>query len=107
MQFVSLADILKEMDKGEPFAITFCTANRKKKSGGEMIQLEGCVLHNRTKASSKAPHAVKDIEAEETTISRPPHHNQNDTRNIRLANGQVRKLHIRLITSFNNKTVIW
>ena len=36
-----------------------------------------------------------------------PHHFQNKTRNIRLPNGERRKIHIRFIIEFNGQKVIY
>ena len=39
-------------------------------------------------------------------VSRNPKHFENSTRNIKLPNGSIRKIHIRLVRVFNNKKVI-
>lgn len=41
------------------------------------------------------------------TIHKNPNHRENKTKNIRLRNGQIRKVHIRFITEYNGKQIMY
>ena len=111
--FIRLWEALEIMDSvdqhGRParFQVKFVTADRTKKEGGEIIELKDaskCPVrtkngHEIYPQRKNAPHLER--------ITRNPNHWENSTRNIRLPNGQKRKLHIRLIIEFNNKKVCY
>jgi hypothetical protein len=102
---ISLIEALKIMNESDgmgkpvPFKIEFFTADRKKKTGGELISLENVVLSKfYTKKKSSHP-SVK---------GKSQNHWDNSTRNIKiLSSGAIRKVHIRLIETINNKPVYW
>lgn len=88
------------------FSLTFITADKNRNTGGEIISIEKaqkCV----GKRSGNVLYATPiNIDAKKS-VSRDPHHAENDTRNIFIpTSGQVRKVHVRLITKFNGKIVI-
>lgn len=78
---ILLRDVLQQMQEGKPFSITFCTADRGRGTGGEIITLEGVV---------------------QCGVDYP-----NSGRLVKLPNGHIRRMHIRLILRFNGKKVIW
>jgi hypothetical protein len=105
---IFLKDVLETMEQTDkknqlkPFSIVFVTADRNKKTGGDIIEIERATILKRLPGEKKAakPQANK-------SITKTPNHWDNSTRNILLPNGQKRKIHIRLITRFNNQPVIY
>ncbi len=109
-QYIRLSEVLDQMEQldefGMPvkFQIKFVTADRKRGTGGEIIEIKdgrkcvgkrkGKVVFDMRKTVSAAPRIPKD-----------PHHWVNSTRNILLPNGLIRTVHIRLIIEFNGKKV--
>jgi hypothetical protein len=103
---ISYKEIIEEMDRtdteGKPvrFSIKFVTADRIRKTGGEIITVdkaEKCV----------GKKAEKVIHATPINTNREPNHKDNQTRNIYIPDsGQVRKVHTRLIIEFNGLKVI-
>ncbi len=102
--------MMDELDEnGLPvrFQISFVTADRKKKTGGEIIEVKGarkCVVGNR---NGKPVFDTREKAGASGRITRPPNHWANSTRNIILPNGGIRTVHIRLIIEFNNKKVFF
>jgi hypothetical protein len=111
LQYIRLKEVLSEMDRMDPqgkpvsFDIRFVTADRKRGTSGEIIEIkdarkcidirDGEVVYDQRKAASSGDAAV----------SRPPNHWINGSRNLLLPNGGIRKIHIRLIIEFNGKKV--
>jgi len=111
--FIRLWEALEIMDSVDPhgrpvrFQVKFVTADRTKKEGGEIIELKDASKGPvRTKNGQEIYPQKKNCQGQER-ITRNPNHWENSTRNIRLPNGQKRKLHIRLIIEFNNKKVCY
>lgn len=103
MMTIALKDALREMDrideKGNPvpFSIEFCTCDENRKTGGELIFLEGVVLARNVK---KIPRYVR----KESTPGKKANEWQSATRNILIpSSGEIRKCSIHLITMFNGK----
>jgi len=112
--YIRLGDVLDQMDqvnqdgKPVPFQIKFVTANRKLVEGGDLVELpvarkcvgkrQGKVVFDNRKKSSSFSNDQS---------SRDPRHWVNSTRNLLLLNGQIRKVHIRLIVEFNNLKVCY
>lgn len=105
---ISLKDALKLMDrldhKGKPipFTITFVTANRKKNTGGKKLQIDGAIL---SKHNKLLPLHIRRVDG--FGGSKHPKSHENATRNIQAPDGAITKVHIRLITSFNQFKIIW
>jgi hypothetical protein len=103
-----LKAVLEEMErtdaKGQlkPFSIEFVTADRNKKTGGEIIKVDKAVILKKMNYAS----STSSVKAEPMN-KKKSNHWENSTRNILLPNGQKRKLHIRLITKFNGQAVIY
>ncbi len=103
---LDLMDRLDDDGKPERFHVKFVTADRIRRSGGEIIEIPSgrkCVGNRNGKtvfdSRQKADH--------NSSISRQPNHWVNSTRNIILPNGGIRKIHIRLIIEFNNQKVFF
>ena len=111
--FIRLWEALEIMDSIDPhgkparFQVRFVTANRTSKEGGEIIELkDACKCPVRAKNGQEIYPERKNPQAPEK-ITKNPNHWENSTRNIRLPNGQKRKLHIRLIIEFNHMKVCY
>jgi len=109
INYIRLIDVLSEIEKLDenelPVKVNmkFVTADRKRMTGGEIIELKGarkCVGKKNGKVIFDKRKATVDL-----TTSRDPRHYLNSTRNMLLPNGRIRKVHIRLIIEFNGKTV--
>lgn len=101
---VTLKTVLDFLDSGQTFeqmAFVTCDAHRKK--GGEWIEVKNACKHEFMTSREMAKLAKAQPKF---GITKDPRHNENSTRNIRLHNGEIRKLHIRLIRQFNYKTVL-
>ena len=94
---VRLQDALDIMKNGNPFSIVFVTANKSKKTGGELLKLDNCTLDKYQK-KEKNPSSI---------ASKPANETANEIRNLRLPNQQMRKCHIRLIVEFNGQPVVY
>ena len=93
------------MNTGERFTITFVSLDKKRKTGGELITLENARKHqagNITESESKTSEPPLPGE----TTGTNPNHTRNGTINIKCADGNIRKVHTRLIVKFNSKEVI-
>lgn len=90
------------MDAGKHFSIGFRTCNTAKETGGEFIHIPEAVKHNYKTATDR----LRATEHKEP-LRKNPNHYENSTRNIRvIATGNIIKVHLRLITQFNNKAVL-
>lgn len=90
------------MDAGEVFSIGFRTCNITQQTGGEWIEYPIAV-----KQQHHFGESTKMVAAEKPAYKKDPKHYENSTRNIRiLPDGEIRKVHLRLIRRFNSKTVL-
>ena len=109
IQFSQVLVLMDQLDDdGKPirFQVKFVTANRKLKTGGEIIEIIGgrkCV----GKRGGDVVFDTRQSLPNHSTITRAPNHSSNSTRNILLPNGGMRKLHIRLIIEFNKQKVFF
>ena len=102
---VRLSEALRQMEEGEErFSIRFVKADKRRKTGGQILEWHNCQLSKRRVVSARQPVGVVD---EANTPSRLPAHFQNATRNIvQGASSQPRKVHIWLLLSFNGQRVV-
>lgn len=108
--YIRLKAVLEKMEEfdheGKPIAfnLKFVTCDRKRGTGGEIIEIVGgrkCVgVRN-----GKVVYDKRKIEVQGPT--KDPRHWVNATRNIVLPNGGIRKVHIRLIIEFNGQKVCY
>lgn len=105
METITLHDVLTIIDSGLPFGpIEFVTANKKSRTGGEWIRIPSAVKHEADAKSVIAPGSP--APAMSSGTRKNPRHFEHATRNLMLLPcGNIRKVHIRLITMFNNKIV--
>jgi len=101
---ITLQKVLSFIDTGASFSIAFVTTDITRNTGGEWIEITDCRKHEFITGREKA----KIAKAAPVTgmLYRDPKHYENSTRNLILRNGEIRKLHIRLIRRFNGKTVL-
>lgn len=107
---ISIAQLRTEIyalqcaEKPLPFSITFWTADRKLKTGGDGIELQGCMLMKNQFGHSKKGKVHKPKSEEHR---RDPNHHINDTFNIIHVESQNKFcVHFDLVTQFNQKTVV-
>ncbi|MFK8302703.1 hypothetical protein ACI75Y_07300 [Capnocytophaga stomatis] len=99
MEKIFLKEVLSQMRKLDeaknpiPFSLGVRTFNKQNGYGGKLVVYPNAVL-------MQQPKNKKDFE-------RDPHHWENRTRNIKLQNGEIKKINILFITHFNGKEVIY
>jgi hypothetical protein len=104
-QFVTLTDALKVMRQTDkngnpiPFSICWCTADKSRKTGGELKRL------NKAYMSGAEIRRVGQMEEGERRSKRQNHFG-NATRNIKDPEGNLKKVHIYLILELNGMTVL-
>ena len=108
-----MRDVLKAMRQKDAsgravkFSIAVRTLNKYSKTGGEYREYKGAkevmqedgVDYNSVEMLLKKPSKKK--------TRKDPKHHDNKTRNIRLASGEIKKIHIRHIVEFNGKKVLY
>lgn len=102
---VRLSEALRQMEEGEErFTIRFVKADKRRKTGGQILEWHNCQLSKRRVLGVRRPRvAAKVAEAP----GRQPDHYRNATRNIVQGNSsQPRKVHIWLLLTFNGQHVI-
>jgi len=107
MHYVWLKDVLTAMEGDEEFSMQFVTYDKQRKTAGEIVEVEKAKGMWK-EAAEVTGKGVKTSNPEEQLERRKkqPNHWENATRNI-VIGSQIRKVHIRLITKFNGKPVIW
>jgi hypothetical protein len=103
-RIISIKQALQEMERLDergrpvPFSIKYCTYNRAKKEGGELLDFEGVtLLRNHT----GIPKPLK----KENIVGPYRKNSPSGKRKILFPNGEIREVHIRLIIRFNNLLV--
>ncbi|CAL2105488.1 conserved hypothetical protein [Tenacibaculum sp. 190524A02b] len=87
-----------------PFDIEWRTFNGQNKMGGKLIVAHGAILCMK---STKKKDIIKTLKTAPIDKERKnPNHWKHKTRNIELANGEVKKVHFILIIKFNGLTVV-
>jgi hypothetical protein len=106
--YIRLSEVLDKMDqlddhgKGIEFHMKFVTCDKKQDTGGEIIE----IINGRKCIGKKKGKVIFDGNVKnESKVNKNPNHFMNQTRNILLENGQIRKVHIRLIIEFNHYKV--
>lgn len=93
------------MDAGQVFQISFVTADDQKNTGGELITVARARKHNWLSPADRKKQ--QQLQPVSSMVKKDPRHFANSTRNIQLlSNSDIRKIHIRLIRTFNHKTVL-
>ena len=104
LQFITLKNALKLMRKCDdrgfavPFSLRWVTYDEARKTGGKIKNAEKAVLPTQEQRRAQG--------LEQPSRGRQPRHFANQTRNIKLMNGDLCKVHIYLITRINNMIVL-
>lgn len=112
-QTLFLKDVLKTMrtldanGKAVPFSISFRTLNRNSKTGGKLITYpEAKLVIKEENKKATSFNSLRVVSNRKTTIKRSPNHFDNKTRNIKLPDNTIKKIHINHIITFNGKKVV-
>lgn len=103
---ISLSEVLVDMKKLDkhnnpiPFSIKVRTFNLQNKTGGRVKDYPKAVLLNPPKKKGAKRLAM-------TTPFKNPNHWENRTRNIKLPDGQIKKINILFIEEYNGKKMIY
>jgi hypothetical protein len=102
---VRLSEVLRQMEEGEErFTIRFVKADKRRKTGGQIIEWHNCQLSKRRVVGVRRPPVAVGVAG---APSRSPGHYRNATRNIVQGNSsQPRKVHIWLLLTFNGQQVV-
>ncbi|MBT0607641.1 hypothetical protein [Aequorivita echinoideorum] len=114
-QTVYLNDVLEEMrtpnkeGRAIKFNMSVRSLNKNSKTGGKMYHYENAKLvMEETPLDPLGIKALQMLPSEKReTFKKSPNHFKNKTRNIRLEDGSIKKIHIKHIIRFNGKTVIY
>jgi hypothetical protein len=99
---LTIAEALTMLENGAWHSVAYVSANRSKQQGGEIIRIDQCHILQRDNT-----HVAQVSTAEVVhTTKKSQNHSLNATRNLRLRNGAIRKMHIYLLFSLNNIPVI-
>lgn len=110
---VFLRDVLEQMrtlnenGRAVPFSISFRTLNRQSKTGGRLVQYPEAKLVIKEENPKADSITSLRYHKKQVKTRRKPNHWDNKTRNIKLPNGQIKKIHINHIISFNGKKVVY
>ena len=112
---IYLADVLEQMrtlgpdGKAVPFSISVRTWQRFSKTGGALKNwAKAKMVMKEENPNLNSILSLRQKPKQRTVLKRNPEHFENKTRNIKvLPEGKIRKIHIRLITMFNGKKVIY
>jgi len=99
--FISLEKTLEGIDSGAPFDLVHVTFDRTRGTGGE--------IKERKKWTKANFNALPEVVLRKAGIKdkRNPNHSDHRTRNIyNPATREIKKIYIRLICSFNGKSVL-
>jgi hypothetical protein len=102
---VRLSEVLRQMEEGEErFTIRFVKADKRRKTGGQIVEWHNCQLSKRRVVGVKRSPVAADATE---SISKMPNHYANATRNIVQGNSsQPRKVHIWLLLTFNGQRIV-
>ena len=110
MSMIKLNQVLKIMQAGEIFSMSFVTLDVKRKTGGKIRQIdEARIIQKQPKLRSDFKPS-EDTGKYEPRLKKNPNHWTNCTRSFKIIvdgieSSSIRKVHIFLITKFNGKTV--
>jgi len=112
--YIRLSEVLDLMDqigddgKPRPFQMKFIKADRTRGTGGEILELlQGRKVVSKDKQGNPVFDLRPKVQPSASTLKKDPRHWVNATRNIILENGEIRKVHIRLIIEFNHQKVCY
>lgn len=110
---ITVAEALKQMETGSPFLLSFVTYDRRRKSGGELKEVEAVLdIPSGDDAPTEESRPLTPHEAALQKLhTKNPQHAKWYTRNIRLTvdgypTSEIRKVHPPLFVEFNSKKVV-
>ncbi len=114
---ITVKDMLKEMETGDPFSIKYITFDRQRKKGGHIEQYKEAVLLIKPvlviqpESEGRSPTLIEQKKKKLERLRKRPNHKEWYTRNIQLMvnghpTGERRKIHPPLVVLFNNKIVV-
>lgn len=109
---ISLTEALKIIDRQDktggsiPFDITFRSLQRNSKTGGKLYTYNQ-VKKYRKKKYEHSTAAMINAVSSGAFETKNPNHFANRTQNLEMQNGEIKKIHIRLMISINGKTIIY
>tara|TARA_B100001059_G_C17794213_1_gene562040 strand:- start:1475 stop:1816 length:342 start_codon:yes stop_codon:yes gene_type:complete len=105
ISFSKAMQIIDRVDKSAnsiPFDIAFRTLNRNSKKGGRLLIYRQVKKHRPKKSTLSRVSLLASVHSG-CKVKRNPNHQNNRTRLLELQNGELKKIHIRLIDSVNGK----
>ena len=104
MSTIGISEVIKRIDAGEMFSVSYVTYDAKRKSGGNLREFPEAQITFTKKEKALFARSKK-------KASKPTAHYKNATRNIKTFIGGTevagnKRIHLYLITIFNGKTVV-
>lgn len=103
---ISIIDKVDDVGNHYPFDISFRTLNRNSKKGGRLVSYKNVVKSGFKKGASNKASLINTLQTVSKAKKNPNHHS-NRTRNLMLENGEIKKIHIRLIDSVNGRKMYY
>lgn len=106
-----LRDALREMETlvdGKPpkFSVVACNFSRDKNTGGDITEYKDVTLNGlKADSANRVPEEFR-RERSFTNTKINPKHRENKTLNLRLPNGEIRKVHKRFLLKYNDKQIL-
>lgn len=98
MAKLTLSEALDILEDGNFHSLAYVTADRTKQNGGKIIRIKsGRIVKHEQNHLFTQPKS-----SESGTTHKKQNHSEHATRNIRLENGGIRKIHIYTLFSVNN-----
>jgi hypothetical protein len=101
---ITLQQALAVIDGKGPFAVKVITADVNRGTGGEELFIPMAWKHSAR--TTREERALQKKSEAVTRYSCNPNHYDNSTRNLKLPNGEIRKIHIRLLREVNGQIVL-
>jgi hypothetical protein len=105
MELIQRYEVMKAIDSGEPFDLTFITADRRRGTGGKPKEVKGWAKLS----AADEERLPGQYRASKAVLLRDPGHFQHRTINIYNPNNPAehpQKVHWRLMVFFNGKRII-
>ena len=109
---IFLKDALEIIDRQDkegrsiPFDLTFRSLQRNSKTGGKLYTYDQVKKYRKKKYVHSKTAMINAVQSG-GAVKKSPNHFENRTRNLELQNGEIKKIHIRLMISINGQTIIY
>jgi hypothetical protein len=106
MNKFTISEALTRLEDGAWHNVAYISADVNKKTGGKIVRIHECMLLPQDNLDT--PEASLKLSSGKTSdiARRKQNHSKNATRNLRLRNGLVRKLHIYTLFSVDKTPVL-